>query len=133
MSNKNPVVHFEMAYDNADRLQKFYSEAFGWQMMNTGAEMGNYVLAGTTETDENQMVKTPGHINGVFYPRMPETAGSPTNVVIAVEDIERAMKNVTASGGKVLGEPQPIPGIGMFVNFLDSEGNRVCMLQPSGM
>jgi hypothetical protein len=31
-------------------------------------EMGGYVLATTTETDENRMVKTPGTINGGEYP-----------------------------------------------------------------
>ena len=27
----NPVVHFEMPYDNRDRMAKFYGSAFGWQ------------------------------------------------------------------------------------------------------
>jgi predicted enzyme related to lactoylglutathione lyase len=29
MSN-NPVVHFEMPYEDAERLQAFYRSAFGW-------------------------------------------------------------------------------------------------------
>ena len=32
--------------------------------------------------------------------------------------------------GEVLGEPMHIPGIGQFVAFLDTEGNRASMLQP---
>ena len=68
----NPVVHFEMPYESSERVMKFYSQAFGWQMNNTGPEMGNYVLAGTTETDENRMVKTPGTINGGFFEKKPE-------------------------------------------------------------
>src|SRR4030095_3126758 len=46
MSN-NPVVHFEMPYEDAERLQAFYRSVFGWQMNLFGAEMGNYVLAQT--------------------------------------------------------------------------------------
>jgi len=38
---------------------------------------------------------------------------------------------VKKGGGKVLGKPIEIPGIGMFVMFKDTEGNRVGMLEPS--
>jgi predicted enzyme related to lactoylglutathione lyase len=51
-------------------------------------------------------------------------------VVIAVDDIAQAMDKVTSAGGKVLGEPMEIPGIGRYVSFIDTEGNRVSMLQP---
>ncbi|MEP7127929.1 MAG: VOC family protein, partial [Chitinophagales bacterium] len=107
----NPVVHFEMPYDNSDRLQKFYSQAFGWNMQTTGPEMGDYITAGTAETDENRMVKTPGTINGGFF-KKGDAPGSGTSVVIAVDDINAAMKNITDAGGKIVGEPMEIPGIG---------------------
>ena len=31
---------------------------------------------------------------------------------------------------KVLGEPMLIPGVGQFVPFIDTEGNRAGMFQP---
>ena len=127
----NPVVHFEMPYENRERLMKFYTKAFSWQMQKTGEEMGNYVIAVTSETDENMMVKQPGTINGGFFPRQPD-AHYPS-VVIAVDDIKEAMKKVTAAGGKVLSELMEIPGIGQYVPFEDTEGNRVSMLQPMNM
>ena len=40
------------------------------------------------------------------------------------------MKKVAQAGGKVLGDPMEIPGIGQYVSFFDTEGNRVSMLQP---
>ena len=40
------------------------------------------------------------------------------------------MKQVTKAGGKVLGEPMAIPGVGQYVAFFDTEGNRLGMLQP---
>jgi uncharacterized protein len=40
------------------------------------------------------------------------------------------MKQVTGAGGNVLGEPMEIPGVGQYVSFFDTEGNRVSMLQP---
>jgi len=129
---KNPVVHFEMPYENHERLSKFYSKAFGWDMRNTGDEMGNYITAATTETDENRMVKVPGTINGGFYPKQPNVPNEPS-VVISVDDIKEAMKKITDAGGKILGEPVEIPGIGHYVSFNDTEGNRASVLQPTSM
>jgi len=127
----NPVVHFEMPYEDHNRLTNFYSKTFGWKMNKLGSEMGDYILAGTTETDENQMIKTPGNINGGFYPK---TADAPSpSIVIAVDDVHSSMKKIAESGGKVLGEPVEIPGTGQYVSFLDTEGNRVSILQPVKM
>ena len=33
------------------------------------------------------------------------------------------------AGGKVLGEPMDIPKVGSYVSFIDTEGNRVSMMQ----
>lgn len=128
----NPVVHFEMPYEDGKRMSAFYSNVFGWKMQETGAEMGNYITAATTEMDDNRMVKTPGNINGGFYPK---SSGAPTepSVVIAVDEIEGAMKKIEEAGGKLLGKPVDIPGIGMYVSFTDTEGNRASILQPKGM
>ena len=48
------VVHFQMPYDNKDRMAKFYETVFGWHNQFLGPEMGEYVLATTTESDEEQ-------------------------------------------------------------------------------
>ena len=126
----NPVVHFEMPYDNRERMAGFYGKAFGWQSQMLGEEMGNYVVTHTTETGADGMVKLPGTINGGFFPRKPDWPAQHPSVVIAVDDIQAAMKAVNAAGGEVLGEPMEIPGIGQYVSFMDTEGNRVSMLQP---
>jgi predicted enzyme related to lactoylglutathione lyase len=130
MAKMDPVVHFEMPYQSSERLIKFYSRAFGWKMQKFGEEMGNYVTAATTETDENNMIKNPGAINGGFFPKNSDSAQYPS-VVISVDNIREAMKRVADAGGKVLGEPVEIPGIGQYVSFNDTEGNRLSLLQPS--
>lgn len=126
----NPVVHFEMPYDNRARTAKFYETVFGWQMQALGEDMGNYVLASTTETGESGRPTTPGAINGGFFPKKPDWPAQHPSVVIAVDDISESTRKITAAGGKVLGEPMDIPGVGRYVSFLDTEGNRVSMLQP---
>lgn len=125
----DPVVHFEMPYDNRERMTKFYAAAFGWQTRMLGEDMGNYVLATTTETDDKGP-KRPGAINGGFYGRSPDWPAQHPSVVIAVQDIKAAMNKVKSAGGKILGEPMEIPDVGKYVSFTDTEGNRVSMLEP---
>lgn len=129
MSKINPVVHFEMPYENKDRMANFYTNAFAWKMQKLGEDMGNYVTAQTTETDKNNMVKVPGTINGGFFPKKPDWPAQYPSLVIAVEDIQKAMKKVNSFGGKVLGDQMEIPGIGKYVSFMDTEGNRLSLLQ----
>ncbi len=127
----NPVVHFEMPAEDRKRMADFYTNVFGWKTQMLGPEMGDYVLATTTETDETGRPKNPGVINGGFFPKCENKPAQYPSVVIAVEDIKEHMKNVEEAGGKVLGEPSDIPGVGLYVAFIDTEGNRVSMLQPS--
>lgn len=125
----NPVVHFEIPFDDRVRMAKFYESVFGWQMQMLGEDMGNYVLATTTETGEAGP-KKPGAINGGFFPKDPKAPAQCPSVVVAVDNIKDAMKKVARAGGEVLGEPMEIPGVGQYVSFIDTEGNRLSMLQP---
>ena len=86
----DPVVHFEMPYDDAGRVAAFYRSAFGWNTEALGAEMGGYVLATTTATDARGST-TPGAINGGFFPRKPDWPAQHPSVVIAVDDIAASM------------------------------------------
>ncbi len=130
----NPVVHFEMPAKNKKRVAKFYETAFGWKMQILGPEMGNYILATTSESDKKGFPKKPGMINGGFFEYNPKKPGfSQPSVVISVDNLKKSMEIVKKPGGKVLDKPMDIPGIGMFVSFKDTEGNRVGMLQPAQM
>jgi uncharacterized protein len=126
----DPVVHFEMPAEDRKRMAEFYTRAFGWRTEQLGSEMGNYVVVTTTETDESGRAKNPGAINGGFFQKTDDRSSQYPSVVIAVDDIRESMKRVAATGGKVLGEPMEIPGVGRYVSFFDTECNRVSMLQP---
>jgi len=135
MAKMNPVVHFELPAEDQKRMVDFYSKAFGWQSQVMGPDMGNYVVVQTTESDEkSRRPKAPGTINGGFFPKS-QGNDTPT-VVISVDDIRESMKKVEEAGGKViggqkLGEPDDIPGVGLYIAIVDTEGNRVALLQPS--
>ncbi len=130
MKKMDPVVHFEMPANDRKRMADFYTKVFGWQAKLLGEEMGNYVTVATTEVDEKGMPLRPGAINGGFYPVTDGMPAQVPSVVIAVADIVDSMKQIRAAGGTVLGEPMEIPGIGKYVSFTDTEGNRVSILQP---
>ncbi len=140
----NPVVHFEMGYEDKERMCKFYESVFGWQTNRMGADMGNYAVAITSESDEKTgRPLQPGSINGGFYQKTDNPLSQAPSVVVAVEDIKAAVKAVEAAGGKILGamdpsgqhsnEPQDIPGVGLWISAMDTENNRFSILQPKGM
>lgn len=141
MGKMNPVVHFEMGYKDRDRMVKFYQKVFGWETQQMGPEMGNYVVAHTTETDADGMVQTKGAINGGFYQKTDNPLSHAPSVVVSVDDIKAAMKAVEEAGGEILGsmnekgeptmEPQMIPGVGLWVSAKDTEDNRFSIMQPS--
>ncbi len=131
MAKPNPVVHFEMGYNDRERMKKFYSDTFGWKPNQMGADMGNYVVVQTGETDEKS-----------GFPIENPLSHAPS-VVIAVDDIHAAVEMVKKNGGTILGgmqadgshtmEPTDIPGVGLWISIMDTEGNRVSMLQPKEM
>ena len=81
----------------------------------------------------------PGTINGGFYQKTADPLSQYPSIVIAVKDIKESMKKVAEAGGKVIGgrtaagEPDEIPGVGLYASIIDTEGNRVSLLQPKGM
>ena len=87
-------------------------------------------MATTTESDKKGRPKNPGTINGGVFQKTDDKPAQYPSIVIAVEDIRQHMMNVEKSGGKVLGEPMEIPGVGLYVSFFDTEGNRLGMIHP---
>lgn len=130
MKKMNPVVHFEMPAEDRKRMADFYNNVFGWQTQMLGEEMGNYVLVTTSEVDQNGRPKEAGKINGGFYQKDKDSAPYPS-LVIAVGNIKESMLEIEKAGGKVLGEPVEIPGYGLYISFIDTENNRVSLMEPS--
>ena len=133
MAKMNPVVHFEMPAENKNRMVKFYSTAFGWQTQQLGLEMGEYVVVSTTESGEDGRPKMTGAINGGFYQKTDDLNTQYPSLVIAVDDVNESIKKIKSGGGTVLGEPMDIPGVGKYISFIDTEGNRLSILQPLQM
>jgi len=130
MKKKNPVINFQMASEDSQRMSEFYSSVFGWETQALGPEMGNYVFVKTTESDDKGVPLLPGAVNGGFYPKTAEGQQQFTNIIISVDDIHASVQKAKEAGAIIHGDPMLIPGVGQFVSFFDTEGNRVAMLQP---
>jgi predicted enzyme related to lactoylglutathione lyase len=127
----NSVFWFEMPAEDLARASAFYTKAFGWEMKDLGPAMNHYTTAMTTENDANGMPKKVGAINGGFFQKTKDMPMQYPSVVIHVPDVQAHMKLVEEAGGKILGEPMDIPGVGTYVSFVDSEGNRGSMMTPN--
>ena len=108
-------THFEIAVDDPDRAEAFYTEVFGWTFNRYPGAPSYYGLAATGETH-------PG-IDGALFQRSDDNNG--TTLTMSVDSIEDSIKKVEAAGGKVHTPKMPIPGMGYFAVCLDTEGNRV--------
>jgi predicted enzyme related to lactoylglutathione lyase len=124
----DPVIHFEMPVDDTERACTFYERAFDWQTTPLGPEMGNFVLAMTTETDPSTRIPNKrGAINGGFYQR--EAAQQTIRLTILVQDLQAAIIKVRQAGGTLVTESFEVPGVGLFATFADTEGNLVQLNQ----
>jgi uncharacterized protein len=116
------VVHFEITFDDHQRAKDFYGSVFDWELDDN--DMGNgivYTTAMTVPVDDKMMPRESGAINGGFTGRSKET---PTPVItIGVDSIDDTLKKVEAGGGKTVTPRTPIPDMGAFAYFKDSEGN----------
>ena len=119
------VVHFEIPADDLSRAKKFYSTVFGWRA-NEMPEM-EYVMIGTTESDENGMPKQPGAINGGMLKRQ-DPVRHPV-VTIDVENMDDALAKVKKNGGQIVREKLPVGEMGFAAYFKDSEGNVLGLWQ----
>ncbi|MGH2595098.1 MAG: VOC family protein [Actinomycetota bacterium] len=120
------VVHFEIPVDDLERAKAFYTTVFDWEPQ-AFPDM-QYTIVTTTPVDEQTMRPTsPGAINGGLMDRSDKT---PTPVItIGVDSVEEALKKVEAEGGTVITPSTPIPGMGAFGYFKDSEGNVMGLFQ----
>ena len=124
----NSVVHFEIPADDFERAQRFYTDAFGWQLQHM-PEL-QYTMVMTTESNDQGMPASPGAINGGMGKRQSPHSDHPT-VTIGVEDIDKAFEAITAAGGAPLGEKMAVADMGWAAYFTDSEGNVIGLWQTA--
>ena len=116
------VVHFEIPVDDRARAKEFYASVFEWDVQDTDMGGGSvYTLAGTVAVDEKMQPKESGAINGGLMDRTSDL--SVPVITIGVDSIDDSLKKVEAGGGTTITPRTPIPNMGAFGYFKDTEGN----------
>ena len=121
------VCHFEVPYDDKERMEKFYSEVFGWNFFAAPGEVP-YSFAITTEVDETFQPKNPGGVNGGTYPRGGPAATGPV-IVIEVESCEAKVAEVESAGGSIVVPVVTVGDMGIYAQVKDTEGNIIGLWQ----
>ncbi|MHA1908980.1 MAG: VOC family protein [Candidatus Thorarchaeota archaeon] len=113
------VLHWEIVSDDPERTKKFYEEVFGWTITKWSGPMDYWnVRTG----DPNK----PG-IEGGFKRR--ENPEEVTVNSIYVDDIDKRIELIKASGGEIVRPKFPVSGVGWLAYFKDTEGNLWGIMQ----
>lgn len=107
----SPLIHFEVAGKDPQKLQGFFGDLFGWQInndnpMNYGmVNLSDDVGGGVGPAPEGQ----PGH--AMFY--------------VGVDDVDAALQKAESLGGSRVFGPMEVPEGPTIGHFADPEGNVV--------
>jgi predicted enzyme related to lactoylglutathione lyase len=112
MQMKHTIVHFEIPADDIERAKKFYSELFGWQF-STPPGFDEYWTFDTGDPDQDA--------GGGLMAR--QAPGQGIVHYIQVESVDDYVTRAQALGGQMIFPKSPVPGMGWFAQFLDTEGN----------
>jgi predicted enzyme related to lactoylglutathione lyase len=119
------VTHFEIPVDDMSRAKDFYKKIFGWEI-NDIPEM-EYSLVTTVPTDEKNMPKETGAINGGML-KKDDTSTSPV-IVIDVSSLDEYLKKIESAGGKVVLPKVEVGDFGLYARITDTEGNIIGIWQ----
>jgi hypothetical protein len=118
-----PVVHFEVIGKDAERLQSYYSELFGWEI-----DADNPMRYGLVQREGNVNADGIGIGGGVGVG--PE--GHPGHVTFYVEvpDVEAALTKAERLGGSRMMGPQAMEGVEIGL-FNDPEGHLIGVVRTA--
>lgn len=124
------IQHFEIPADDTNRARSFYEKTFGWKTAEWPmADGSSYVGLHTGPTDEKNMIKETGFINGGMFKRGGNFAPKGVVITPVVQDINASIEKVKANGGKIVAEPKTIPDMGIYAYIQDTEGNVIGLWQ----
>jgi uncharacterized protein len=119
-----PVVHFEIIGQDADKLRGYYSDLFGWEIdSNNPANYGVVQREGNTDGD--------GVGIGGGVGQGPEGYTGHVTVYVGVPDVEAALAKAESLGGtRMMGPEEPMEGVEIGL-FNDPEGHTVGVVKTS--
>jgi predicted enzyme related to lactoylglutathione lyase len=117
-----PVVHFEIVGKDAQKLQKYYADLFGWQI-----DSNNPMNYGVVPRDGNVNAEGVGIGGGIGTG--PEGYGGHVTFYVEVPDVEAAMAKAESLGGsRMMGPEKVMEGVEIGL-FNDPEGHVVGLIK----
>lgn len=117
-----PVVHFEIAGEDPEKLQSYYAELFGWEIdADNPMKYGLVPREGNTNADG---VGIGGGISG-----KPEDYAGHVTIYVEVPDVEESLAKAESLGGKrFMGPMKPMEDLEIGL-FTDPEGRTVGLVK----
>jgi predicted enzyme related to lactoylglutathione lyase len=120
-----PVVHFEIAGKDPEKLQGYYSELFGWDI-----DADNEMKYGVVSREGNTGADGVGIGGGISGG--PEGYEGHVTFYVQVPDAEAALAKAESLGGtRIMGPDEVMPGLTIGL-FNDPEGHVVGVMTGTG-
>ena len=116
------VNFFEIPFDDPERVTKFYSKVFGWEIeKNTSAGFDYYFIHTRDDDDGDDPLSASSYSWGMIKKREP---ADHTVIYVDVPSVEEYSKKVDENCGKILVQKTEVKDMGYFIYCEDSEQNR---------
>ena len=117
-----PVVHFEVVGKDGEKLQRYYTELFGWEIQaDNPMKYGMVAREGNTGSD--------GVGIGGGVGQGPDGYEGHVTFYVAVPNVEEALQKAESLGGKRIMGPEDIMGQVTLGQFKDPEGHMVGVVE----
>lgn len=113
-----PVVHFEVIGKDGEKLQRYYSELFGWEI-----DANNPMGYGIVQRDGNVSDEGVGIGGGIAT--APEGYDGHVTFYIGVPDVEAALAKAESLGGTRTMGPEKVMEQIEIGQFTDPEGHLI--------
>ena len=113
------INHFEINADDIQRAKEFYEKVFNWKIERWEGPLEYWNISAGEEDEEG--------INGGLQKR--ENKDDGIFNYVGVESVEKTLKKIKENGGEILKPKSPIPNVGYYAVFKDTEGNQLGIME----
>ena len=117
-----PVVHFEVIGQDGEKLRRYYSELFGWEI-DADNEMGYGMVSREGNVSSNGAGIGGGIAGG------PPGYGGHVTFYVEVPDVAAALAKAESLGGERVMGPETIMGMVTLGQFKDPEGHVIGVVE----
>lgn len=116
-------VWFELVSRDPKKAQAFYGEVFGWKTVPFPLGDFSYEMIYAGDTPDTML--------GGYASPDNERQRAHWIAYVSVEDVDTAAAAVAANGGKVVGAPHELPGVGRSARIADPQGAELCLFKST--